>query len=151
MTIDWWDSCRIIFWPGGSCENLSCFIGTFWWLLKKNAQIMQTEPEVRATGRQIPVLFFVWGSYDPFSDFTESGLCTKSITASFWLPKWSSTFVQIKPLWVYPQLASPAFGTGFRMTECSFGTIRKGFIFLLPVFQRCRISAHSPTLSNSLG
>lgn len=66
MTVDQWDSCRIIFWPGGSCENLSCFIGTLCWLLKKNAQIMQTEPEVRATGTQIPVLFFfVWGSYDP--------------------------------------------------------------------------------------
>lgn len=58
MTVDQWDSCRIIFWPGGSCENLSCFIGTLCWLLKKNAQIMQTEPEVRATGTQIPVLFF---------------------------------------------------------------------------------------------
>ena len=65
MTVDQWDSCRVTFWLGGSCENLSCSIGTSCWLLKKHAQIMQTELQVRATGRQIPVLLFVLGSSDP--------------------------------------------------------------------------------------
>lgn len=49
----------------------------------------------------------VLGSCDPFSDFGESNLCSKSVTTSFWFPKWSSA-----PTQIYPQLASAGCGTG---------------------------------------
>lgn len=63
-----------------SCENISPFIGGFCWLLKKNAQIMPTQPQVRATEGQIPAL--------PLSeDFGESSVCSENILFSLWFLK----------------------------------------------------------------
>lgn len=62
MTAAQWDSCSVTYQPAGSSENVFCFIGTFCRILR-NVQIMQTQPWVTATERQIrasPSVLVLW-------------------------------------------------------------------------------------------
>lgn len=100
MTPGQWDSIWVTLWPAGSSENLSCFTGISPWLLKKNAQIMQPQPQVRAIGRQTPALSSVLGFCDLLLSFWKIKCLFKMHPTSFWFLKYSSALP--RPILSFP-------------------------------------------------